>query len=134
MSKWIELNKARVRTGYFGSTEADGFNGLFEFSLPGEARRIRCIASDGEGWQHVSVSFGASSKSCPPWELMCRIKDLFWDDEDWVCQFHPAKSEYVNNHPGCLHLWRCTDQTMPTPSSLMVGIKTVPMKPLLATG
>lgn len=123
MSDWKFLNQVRVWRGMYASTPEDGFNGMFEFSIPGEARRIRCIASDGEGWQHVSVSFGQHSKSAPSWELMCRIKDLFWNDEDWVCQFHPAKSEYVNNHPGCLHLWKPTDAMLPTPHSLLVGIK-----------
>jgi hypothetical protein len=55
---------------------------------------------------------------------MCAVKDLFWNDEDVVVQFHPAKSTYVNNHPGCLHLWRCTDgREFPTPPEILVGIK-----------
>jgi hypothetical protein len=37
---------------------------------------------------------------------MCEIKELFWSDEETVVQFHPRKSEYVNLHQGCLHLWR----------------------------
>jgi hypothetical protein len=124
MSNWTFLNNNRVTGGPWASMSSDGFNGMFEFSIPGEARRIRCIASDGLGWQHVSVSFGRGSKSTPSWELMCAIKDLFWEDEDWVAQFHPAKSQYVNNHPGCLHLWRSTEALMPVPVAEMVGIKT----------
>lgn len=108
----------------YGSDESYGFNGMFEFALDGEARRIRCLASDGEGWKHVSVSFGSKSKSAPSWELMCRIKDLFWNDEDTVVQFHPKKSDYVNFHAGCLHLWQCIDgREQPTPHPLMVGPK-----------
>ena len=107
MSDWTFLNKHRVRTGFCSSQDSDGFNGAFKFALPGEARLIRCIASDGLGWQHVSVSL--ASKKTPSWEVMCAVKDLFWEPEDWVVQFHPAHSSYVNIHPGCLHLWRCTD-------------------------
>lgn len=130
MSDWPFLNSVRVRRGLYGSDPSWTFNGMFEFALPGEARRIRCIASDcsdmPEGtprWQHVSVSFGPSSKHCPSWELMCRIKDLFWEPEDAVIQIHPPKSAYVNNHPGCLHLWRCLDQQQPLPPALFVGLK-----------
>lgn len=124
MSDWNFLNKHRVRLGQFGSSPAFGFNGMFEFALPGEPRKIRCIASDAMDWQHVSVSFGPGNSSVPPWKLMCQIKELFWNDDEWVCQFHPPKSEYVNNHAGCLHLWRCI-AGFPTPDSIMVGIKGV---------
>jgi hypothetical protein len=54
---------------------------------------------------------------------MCAVKDLFWGDDDWVVQFHPAKSAYVNNHPGCLHLWRPTREQMPMPPHELTGIK-----------
>lgn len=125
MSDWNFLNAHRVRSGLMRSDNSFGFNGLFEFALPGEARRIRCIASNGLGWEHVSVSFGPGSKSAPSWELMCRIKALFWNDEDTVIQFHPAKANYVNFHPGCLHLWRCIDgREQPIPLSILVGQKT----------
>lgn len=84
---------------------------------------IRTIASDGMGWQHVSVSI-EGDKRCPTWDMMCAVKDLFWEPEDWIVQFHPAKSQYVNNHPGCLHLWRPTEAELPKPKAYMVGIKT----------
>jgi hypothetical protein len=51
---------------------------------------------------------------------MCRIKDLFFDDEDWVVQFHPARSEYVNHHPYTLHLWKPLDTALPTPHYSLV--------------
>lgn len=134
MSDFAFLNEHRIRVGHYRSTPSDGFNGMFEFALPGEARRIRCLASDGSGlegtvieskpkWQHVSVSFGPNAKTTPSWKLMCRIKDLFWDENDVVVQFHPAKSEYVNFHPHCLHLWRSLDQPQPIPPSIYVGPK-----------
>lgn len=129
MSDWTFLEKNRVKLGcqtvhpmYFTTSE-DGFNGMFRFIVNGHL--VRCIASDGAGWKHVSVSLEGESKP-PTWAVMCRIKDLFWNDEDWVVQFHPAKSEYVNHHPGCLHLWEYTGGgpfKMPTPNSLLVGPK-----------
>lgn len=30
-------------------------------------------------------------------------------------QLHPAKSEYVNIHPYCLHLWRPLEREIPMP-------------------
>ena len=52
---------------------------------------------------------------------MCFIKDLFWDSEDTVIQFHPPKSEYVNSHKYCLHLWRKKDTNIETPPKFLVG-------------
>lgn len=117
----IEVEKARVRTGMFASSEADGFNGFFCFIINGE--RIKVIASDGEGWEHVSVSKADQPTKVPNWDIMCKVKELFWSDDVWVCQFHPPKSEYVNNHPGCLHLWRPRYTGFATPPSILTGWK-----------
>ena len=43
------LEKGRVRTGMFATTEDYGFNGAFVINHEGEELRI--IASDGLGWQ-----------------------------------------------------------------------------------
>jgi hypothetical protein len=96
----------------------DGNNGFFLFERNGITFRV--IASDGAGWEHVSVSL--NKKRCPTWDEMCLVKNMFWDDEDCVLQFHPKKSEYVNNHPYVLHLWRPIGISFPIPSSLLVGI------------
>lgn len=83
---------------------------------------FRVISSDGSGgmgimrvapfdkttvvWtfvdKHVSV---APHSHIPNWDDMCKIKDLFYNDEDEVWQCHPKKSEYVNIVKNCLHLW-----------------------------
>lgn len=115
--------EARVRQGEAATSELDGNNGAFIFRLRGVTKMHLCaIASDGMGWEHVSVSvFG--EKRCPTWEEMCAIKKMFWDDEDTVIQYHPKASEYVNNHPGVLHLWRRAGQNEELPPSILVGIK-----------
>ncbi|MCX8016811.1 MAG: hypothetical protein N2690_02735 [Rhodocyclaceae bacterium] len=51
------------------------------------------------------------------------MKALFWDDEDAVMQLHPPQSQWVNNHSYCLHLWRPTQQPIPLPPAILVGIK-----------
>ena len=126
MSNWKFLNENRIRVPTHGidprycSDDSFGFNGMFRFWIQ---KPIRVVASDGGGWQHVSVSI-ESDKRCPSWNIMCQVKDLFWEPEDVVVQFHPKVSEYVNYHSGCLHLWRCIDgREFPTPPSKMVGPK-----------
>jgi len=81
------------------------------------------IWSWGAGWEHVSVR--PFSGSNPTWDDMCFIKDMFWGDEEWVVQFHPPRSEYVNNVDNCLHLWRPLGQSMPVPPSILTGLKGV---------
>jgi hypothetical protein len=128
MSNWELINRGRVRTGMFASDDNLGFNGAFCLWICGA--RVKVIASDGEGWQHVSVSLQDHPTTPPKWDLMCEVKRLFWEPEDCVVQFHPPESEYVNNHAGCLHLWRCIDgRQQPLPPSILVGILTKPPKP-----
>ena len=66
-------------------------------------------------------------KTCPSWRMMCKIKELFWEPNDVVIQYHPAKNDYVNMHEGCLHLWQPFEngaaKPFPTPPSIMVGYK-----------
>lgn len=97
----------------------EGNNGFFVFKKHGII--YFCQASDGMGWEHVSVSL--NKNRCPTWEEMCMVKDLFWDKEDCVIQYHPPKSQYVNNHPNVLHLWRPIGVSIPMPDSIMVGFK-----------
>ena len=53
---------------------------------------------------------------------MCFVKTVFWDREDCVVQFHPPESEYVNDHPFCLHLWRPVGVVIARPPALTVGV------------
>lgn len=80
------------------------------------------IWSNGGGWEHVSVSPYARGIT-PDWDDMCRIKEIFFHDDEAVIQIHPPKDEYVNNMPNCLHLWRCYYKDMVLPPSCFVGIR-----------
>jgi hypothetical protein len=117
----------RNQTGRLRSTRIDGNNGAFTIVSPIPNRVLYIIASDGLSWEHVSVHVLQERKllRTPNWTEMCFVKDLFWDDEDVVMQLHPKKSEYVNNHPNVLHLWRPINlvQVIPTPPYELVGIK-----------
>lgn len=99
------------------STEEHGRNGMFY--IPRGREILRCLISDGGGWEHVSVSL---PNRCPTWDEMCFVKDAFWNLDECVTQFHPPRSEYVNMHPFCLHLWRPTTAVIPTPPTIFVGI------------
>ena len=130
MSNWNFINQHRCRIAtptvpaFYCTDDSAGWNGMFRLPISGQI--VRVVASDGEGWRHVSVSVEFDSRP-PTWAMMCKIKDLFWDDEDVVIQYHPRKSEYVNNAVNCLHLWQPYDGKsplpFPTPPSIMVGIK-----------
>lgn len=55
------------------------------------------------GWEHLSVS---TPSKTPSWDIMCEMKEAFFDDEEECFEFHPKKSEYINVHQHCLHIWR----------------------------
>lgn len=92
----------------------DGGCGSIQFGH----KKAVVIWSFGGGWEHVSISF---KYRCPTWEEMCQVKDMFFREDECVVQYHPAKSEYVNRHPYCLHLWRPLIKDMPTPPTQFVG-------------
>ena len=98
------------------SDESFGPNGVF--LLVHQTAVLRCIVGVGFGWEHVSVSL---SHRIPTWVEMCYVKDTFWDPEETVLQFHPPKSQYVNCHPFCLHLWKQLDFLQPLPPPQLVG-------------
>lgn len=84
------------------------------------------MVSGGMGWEHISVSLQNKKKHverCPTWGEMCYIKEMFFTDDTPVVQYHPKKEDYVSMHEFCLHLWHPTDQVLPIPYPIMVGIK-----------
>lgn len=83
-------------------------------------KALHFIFSWGEEWEHLSVSTPVKT---PTWEQMCKMKEIFWRDDEVCMELHPKKEEYVNNHPYCLHIWRSTGVEIPTPPSILVGIR-----------
>ena len=113
-------HESRVTTGSLASASNDGNNGAFQLQVRGVT--LFAIASDGLGWEHVSIHKKQGRKTrTPNWDEMCAVKDMFWDAEDAVVQFHPPKSSYVNDHPHVLHLWRPIEAAIPLPDPIMVG-------------
>jgi len=85
--------------------------------LAGSRKPVMVVFSWGDGWDHVSVSY---KNRCCTWGEMCEIKDIFFREDECVVQYHPAKVDYVNNHPYVLHLWRPQNVYLPMPPIEMV--------------
>lgn len=115
MRNFDHLEERRVDHPIFGMGDKE--NGVFDLKLPGSRLTFTVIASNGGGWEHVSVS---TEERIPRWHEMQNIKDLFFKNEEAVMQLHPPKSMYENNHPYCLHLWRPLNQDIPLPDMSMV--------------
>lgn len=108
-----------LRTGF------DGWMGKFS---RGSQRGMTVMWSWGGGWEHVSMD---GKNRMPTWEEMCQLKDMFFVEEECCVQYHPPKSEYVNNIPYCLHIWKPIEKysvILPIPPSLFVGAKGVELK------
>jgi hypothetical protein len=125
----LELNKYRIRGGPYATRDSDNMRGMFVIKYKANLLRIlssgdwKQVEKDegvipGQIWEHVSVSL---KNRCPNWEEMCLVKTLFWDDEETVVQFHPKKSEYINVHAYCLHLWKKKGYTHEIPPGIYVG-------------
>src|SRR5690348_8904636 len=100
--KYSWLDKHRLREGFYGNSEDKCSYGCFIYE--GHGYNYKIISSGDNNphseWEHVSVSKTRGKNwYLPTWEDMCFVKQLFWDEEETVLQFHPKKSEYVNKHP-----------------------------------
>lgn len=80
--------------------------------------KLHVIASDGCGWDHVSVS---RKDRCPTWDEMVQIKDLWFGEDETVVQYHPKESAYINICDTCLHLWKQHGAEIELPPPFMVG-------------
>jgi hypothetical protein len=113
---YLEKYRLRDEERALYGINGDGGCGMFKVFVGG--RSFFVIASVGGGWDHVSVS--RKGGKIPTWDEMCAIKDMFFTADEVVVQYHPKKSEYVNIHEGCLHLWRPHGEEIPTPPIIYV--------------
>ncbi len=109
-----------------GTTIKDGNNGAFHIESPEPGWKLALICSDGYNWEHVSIhayTNGGKKQRIPTWKEMAYVKKLCWDGNDVVMQIYPKEKDFVNQHEFTLHWWRPTDQEIPIPPSIFVGIK-----------
>lgn len=112
------IEKYRIQPRGFESRPGTNW-GVFMFQVGGVKLRVLSSGTDYEnGWEHVSVSL---EKRCPTWDEMCFVKDRFWTAEECVVQFHPPKSQHVNYHEYCLHLWKPLNHELIVPPQILVG-------------
>jgi hypothetical protein len=119
-----DVEPYRANTGRLASSAADGNNGVF--IIPRGPVLLQIIASDGLGWDHVSVvPIDRRTKRrvyrTPTWAEMSFVKSLFFSDDECVVQYHPPKHLHRNAHEDCLHLWRPQAETVPLPDPAMVA-------------
>jgi hypothetical protein len=109
-----EVEAGRELDGMYASAPGQR-QGRFKLRCPLSSTWLLILVSDGDDWEecklagqpweHVSVS---NVQRCPTWEEMAWVKDLFFEPEECVVQYHPPKSQHVNVADTCLHLWRPT--------------------------
>lgn len=111
--------KYRVTVGPMASDKSFGNNGIF--LVPNDQAGLIVIASDGGGWEHVSVS-RAMSRDLPSWYELVMVKNLFWDEEETVVQFIPKKSEH-RSIGEVLHMWKKCGHEYELPHGIMIAPK-----------
>ncbi len=98
------------------SDESFGNNGVFRLVIS-KKNKLNIMASDGGGWDHVSVS--AKGKT-PSYYEMKKVRRLFWGDDDVVVEYHMGEKDHINIHSNVLHLWCWQGGKFPTPPKLFV--------------
>ena len=115
MKNLHELDKYRVKH-WMPQTEKSG---AFKVYVGGRSFNVLAsvdnIGEDGP-WEHISVTpCNEKRDTCPTWEEMAAIKDMFFEPEDECIEYHPKRSRYVNLHSLCLHIWRPVDENLRYP-------------------
>ena len=87
----------------------------------GMARKYR----KEEKWSSYSPGeeAGTSASEKDPPGMKCELKEIFFDPDETVVQFHARQSEYINYHQHCLHLWKKQDSRYDLPPGWMVAPK-----------
>ena len=96
----------------------DGGCGFIKLPSKNGSKKATVVWSFGGGWEHVSVA--PLDQTTPSWDQMCFVKDLFWNDDECVVQYHPPKSEYINFKENCLHMWKPINGEFMMPPMIMV--------------
>lgn len=114
------IDEIRKTRNLFIEAETDnaGMGGYYYDVISG--KNLNFIFSYQMGWEHLSVSMPSKT---PSWDQMCRMKDIFWNKDEACVEYHPKEEDYVNMHKHCLHIWRPTEEYLPTPPHFLVGFK-----------
>lgn len=94
-----------------------GFYGMIYLPLGSKNHLFSIVVSWNNGWDHISI---AHRYRDPEWLTMCKLKELFFDDDEVVVQYHPKKEDYINIHPHCLHLRKPQNEEVVHPPKELV--------------
>ena len=123
-TNWTHLENFRSRSGSHVTGDGDLFGAFYIRFVKSDIIVIASSGNEEMPWERVSLrTRDYKGERTPTWQEMCFIKDLFWEDEECVIQYHPPRSDYVNNHPNVLHLWKPIGIEVPRPPSIAVVIK-----------
>jgi hypothetical protein len=115
------LDLFRIRDSFvlesYGSY-GDGGNGAFIIPVPGQITALKVVASNGEGWDHISVSVNGEPRT-PTWAEMEIAKKAFLGDVT-AMQLHLTAKDHISCHPYTLHIWRPHNRDIPLPPKIMV--------------
>lgn len=113
MRRLRELNLYRDIAGEMAlhGVKGDDFGGCFAIKHNGVM--LSCIASNAEGWDHISIS--TDLPRCPTWAEMEHVKRLFFRADETAMQLHVPPTDHISVHPFCLHLWRPHAAEIPLP-------------------
>lgn len=129
MRDLTHLNSRRLRLPIY-ENDGDHGNGAFGIVWPfdppddlGHEGYLLCIASNGGGWDHVSVSWKTpGGDRTPRWVHMSLVHRLFFKEGEAALQLHVPPQDHINYHEHTLHLWRPRrGKPIPRPPGWMVG-------------
>lgn len=116
IDRWRDRSEECRR--FFGGV-GDETCGTFVIPSPIDNAGMRIVASQGMGWDHVSVS---RRNRCPNWTEMEYVKRLFFAPHEVCMQLHVAESEHLSMYDNCLHIWRPNDgRAIPLPPPITVA-------------
>jgi len=98
-------------TDYYGGFGSGG-EGAFHIPSPVDGKPILVIASTAGGWDHLSIS---RQNRMPNQRELDHVYRMFFKPGETAMQLFVPKSEHVNIHENCLHLWRPQEEGIPKP-------------------
>lgn len=116
------LEEFRCKDYSIWSSEKGDTFGVFIIRIGSYA--LLCIVGDGHFWDHVSVTVrdkkGRQIKRLPNYNELCKVKNLFFEDDEIVVHYFVPATDHVNINDWCLHLWKHQQKPFPRPPMYMV--------------
>lgn len=119
LEKILANGKLNIKTQL---TDGDDIQLRAYYTDPLTQKRYWCKFTRAMGWEHLTIS---GQNKVPDWNVMCKVKDIFWDDEECCIEYHPRKSQYVNNNETCLHIWKPIGVELPEPPTILLGFQDI---------